>query len=178
MGETWKNTALVIIDVQHGLFTGKTPIYHEEQLLKNLNYLAQNAQTAHIPVIYIQHSNNTSLKKGTTGWNLHPKLQPTKEDWFFHKTIKSTFEETDLHQVLQKHKIQQLVITGTLTNVCVNANCRAAKKLGYSVILVKDAHSCRGDETKGKAIIDKYNQKLVDEGIVTLKTTHEIDFRQ
>jgi hypothetical protein len=60
----------------------------------------------------------------------------------------------------------------------VKGNCKAAKKLGYSVVLVKDAHSLWGDEKTGKQKIDQHNKKLVDDGIVTLEAAQEIDFRQ
>lgn len=177
MNENWKKSALVVIDVQLGLFT-KKPIYKEDELLENINYLTSNARSASIPIIWIQHANEKVLVKGTESYNIHPKLNPTKDDLFFQKTVSSFFEETDLHQVLQSKGIEQLVMTGTLTNACVKANCRAAKKLGYSVLLVKDAHSLWGDEKTGKEKIDQHNKKLVADDIVTLKATQEIDFRQ
>ncbi|NPE07840.1 MAG: isochorismatase family protein [Asgard group archaeon] len=178
MSEIWKNTVLVVIDVQLGLFTGKKPIYKEDELLENINYLTSNARSANIPTIWIQHANESVLIVGTESYNIHPKLQPVKDDLFYYKTVSSTFEETDLHEVLQSKGIEKLVMTGTLTNACVKANCRAAKKLGYSVVLVKDAHSCWGNEKTGKEKVAHHNKKLVDDGIVTLKATQEIDFRQ
>jgi len=178
MSETWKNAALVVIDVQLGLFTRKKPIYKEEALLENINLLTNNARSANIPIIWIQHANEKVLIKGTDSYSIHSKLQPSKDDLFFHKTVSSTFEETDMHQVLQSKGIKKLVVTGTLTNACVKANCRAANKLGYSIILVKDAHSCWGDDIKGKEKVNHHNKKLVDDGIVSLKSTKEIDFRQ
>ena len=178
MSETWKKTALVVIDVQLGLFTGKKPIYKEESLLDNINHLTSNARSANIPIIWIQHANEKVLVKGTESYNIHPKLKPFEDDLFFHKTVSSAFEETDLRKVLLSKGIEKLVMTGTLTNACVKANCRAAKKLGYSVILVKDAHSLWGDEKTGKEKINQHNKKLVADDIVTLKAAQEIDFRQ
>jgi len=177
LGEIWKNTALVVIDVQVGLFT-KKPIYKENELLENINHLTNSARSADIPIIWIQHANEEVLLKGTESYNIHPELSPQDSDLFFHKTVTSAFEETDLHQVLQSKGIKQLVISGTLTNACVKGNCKAAKKLGYSVILAKDAHSMWSDEKTGKEKIDKHNKKLVDDGIVTLKASKEIYFRQ
>ncbi len=177
MGAVWKNTALVVIDVQVGLFT-KKPIYKEDELLENINHLTRKARSANIPIIWIQHANEAVLIKGTESYNIHPKLDPQDSDLFFHKTVTSAFEETDLHQVLQSKGIEQLVITGTLTNACVQGNCKAAKKLGYSVVLAKDAHSLWDDEKTGKEKIDHHNKKLADDGIVTLKASKEIDFRQ
>ena len=177
MSDYWKNSALVVIDVQLGLFT-KKPIYKEEELLRNINSLTNSARLAKIPIVWIQHANEKVLIKGTESYNIHPKLNPHDDDLFFHKTVTSAFEETDLHQALQSKGIEQLVITGTLTNACVKGNCKAAKKLGYTVVLVEDAHSLWGDKKIGKEKIDQHNKKLADDGIVTLKNTQEIDFRQ
>jgi nicotinamidase-related amidase len=62
------NTALLIIDVQKGLFEKSTPIFEAEQVLTNINTLMKNARQAGIPVIFIQHSNDKLLVKGSDAW--------------------------------------------------------------------------------------------------------------
>ena len=62
------NTALLVIDVQMGLFEKSTPIYKAEQVLENINTLMKNARRAGVPVIFIQHSNDKLLVKGSDAW--------------------------------------------------------------------------------------------------------------
>lgn len=52
---SWENTALMVIDVQFGLFIGKTPIYNSEELLNNFNLLIDSARVNNISSIFIQH---------------------------------------------------------------------------------------------------------------------------
>lgn len=151
------------------------PIYKAEELLENINKLTNDARAAKIPVIYIQHINNSNLMEGTEGHEIHPELKPQKEALLYKKTVSSMFEETDMHQELQREGIEKLVLTGLLTNACVKNNCIAAKKLGYKVFLVEDAHSCRGE--KAKQTIERCNKQLVNDGIVELVATKEVNFK-
>jgi nicotinamidase-related amidase len=173
-----EKTALIVIDVQVGLFRMKRPIYKEEELLENIKKVTEKARKAGIQVIYIQHANKSILVKDTEAYNIHPSLNPQKEDPRYHKTVGSAFEETSLHEDLQKNGIKTLVLTGLMTNACINKNSRAAKKLGYNVILVSDAHSRDAkEEEKGREIVEKYNKQLEKEGIVKLMTTKEVKFK-
>ena len=68
------SVALLVIDVQKGLFKKSTPIYKAEQLLRNINTLIRHAEHAGAPVVYIQHANKM-LVEGTDDWELHPELE-------------------------------------------------------------------------------------------------------
>src|SRR5512140_786860 len=57
-------TALLVIDIQKGLFEKSTPIYKAELLLKNINTLINKARQEGIPVFFIQHSSSKTLEKG------------------------------------------------------------------------------------------------------------------
>ena len=65
------NKALLIIDVQKGLFKKKSKIYSENLLLNNINSLIQNF-AGNSMIVYIQH-NNRQLVKGDTDWDIHFK---------------------------------------------------------------------------------------------------------
>ena len=50
-------TALLIIDVQNGLFTIQDfPIFQEELLIKNIQTLLEKARKSKVPIFYIQHN--------------------------------------------------------------------------------------------------------------------------
>lgn len=46
--------------------------------------------------------------------------------------------KSDLHEQLQKHDIDTVLIAGTVTNVCCESAARDAYELGYKVIMVSD----------------------------------------
>ena len=165
-------SALLIIDVQNELFHKKTPVYHGDEMLTNICALAERAHESGVPVIYVQHENNSMLK-GSDGWELHPRLQPQGSDLFFQKQHSSAFEKSKLHETLTGLGVRQVIITGMVTHGCVKAACLDALKLGYRVTLVSDGHS--NFNAKPKQVIDETVTALAAAG-VTLKPAHEIEF--
>jgi nicotinamidase-related amidase len=173
ISKDYHTTALLVIDVQQGLFRKSTPIYRAEELLDNINTLVDKAHAANVPVVYVQHSDKLALKKGSDDWRLHPQMQPLKTDDLVHKQHGNAFEETNLGAILDAKGVGRLVVTGLVTHGCVRATCLGAKKLGYHVTLVSDAHSnYSGDAAQ---LIEEWNQKLQAQG-VELKSVANIAF--
>ena len=168
------NLALLVIDVQQGLFSKSTPIYKAEDLIQNITSLVDRAHRDGAPVFYIQHSDPRSLVKGSPGWQLHPQLQPSATDSIIHKQHGNAFEETGLDEALKSRNVTGVIVTGLVTHGCVRATCLGAQQLGYRVILVKDGHSSFSKQAA--KLIEEWNQKLSAEKI-ELKSASEIEFR-
>ena len=167
------HTALLVIDVQHGLFHKSIPIYRADELLANINLLVSRAHASGVPVIYFQHSGDPAMPEGTPGWQLHPALQPQADDTRLIKQQGNAFDGTALDQLCKSKNITTLLLTGLITHACVKATCLGALQLGYSVVLVQDGHS---NYSKDAArLIDKWNQKLSEKGCA-LKPASEIEF--
>ena len=77
-------TALLVIDVQHGLFRKSTPIFRAEPLLDTITTLVERAHTAGVLVVYIQHASDKVLPFGSAGWQLHPRLHAGEGDLIVH----------------------------------------------------------------------------------------------
>ncbi len=58
-----------------------------------------------------------------------------------HKRASDSFYETPLQQELEARGVRRLIVTGAMTEFCVDTTCRRAASLGYDVTLVADAHS-------------------------------------
>ena len=166
-------TALLVIDVQQGLFQKSTPIYQAEALIANIGYLQKKAHQAGAPVFFIQHSTDKVLPRGTPGWQLHPQVQPTEGDRLVEKHAGSCFEGTDLRQQLTALGVRRVVVCGLVTHGCVKAACQDGHALGYEVVLAQDAHS---NFSKDAArVIEKWNEAL-SQGTVTLMRSAEVSF--
>ena len=76
------NVALLVIDVQQGIFERPTPIYKAAQLVENITMLIHKARQAGAAVFFVQHTNKSSLAKGSDAWQLHFQLQPLDTDVF------------------------------------------------------------------------------------------------
>jgi len=165
--------ALLVIDVQQGLFERSTPIFKAEGLIVNINTLVDRAHTANVPVFYIQHSNDESLVKQSPAWQFHPQIRPQSKDSIVHKQHGNAFEETPLDSGLKALGVSSLVITGLVTHGCVKATCLGALALGYEVTLVSDAHSNFGKQAL--KIIEDLNNLMVLKGAKLLPTV-EVTF--
>lgn len=166
-------TALLVIDVQQGLFGKGTPIHRAEELLANIGMLVERAQGAGVPVVYIQHNDKLGLVKNSPEWRLHEHLRPTGADYIVHKQHPNAFEDTSLTDVLQRLGVSRLAVCGLVTHGCVRATCVGALKLGYNVTLAADAHSSYSSQAA--ELIETWNAKLAALG-AAVKPAAEILF--
>jgi nicotinamidase-related amidase len=153
-----KNTALLVIDVQRGLFRRKNPVFNERQLLINIGTLIRRAHVKGVPVVFVQHSTKGCLAEGSDDWQLHPALETQADDHYIHKRCASAFEETGLAVLLRERRIDTLFVAGLATHQCVKASCLDAKKWGFDVILVSDGHS--NFSQNAAKLIDHWNNAL------------------
>jgi nicotinamidase-related amidase len=169
----FNRTALLVVDVQLGLFQKATPIYKAEELLHNINLLIEHARDGGVPVVYIQHSDPRNLVKDSPGWQLHPRLHPPEHDPVVHKLHGNAFEGTELAGLLDERRVGRLVVTGLVTHGCVRATCLGGRELGYPVTLISDAHSNYSPDAA--ALIAKWHENLAQAGVL-LQPTAEVLF--
>lgn len=159
-----KNSALLIIDVQNGLFSIENlPIYKEESLINNINSLISKARNAQVLIIFIQHNDPKGklLETKTKSWEVHPMLQCNEGDINIQKFHSDSFLETNLDEELKNHKISNLVITGLVTPMCIDTTVRSAVSHGYKVTLIQDAHSTiDSDVLRAYQIVAHHNDVL------------------
>ena len=168
-----ERTALLVIDVQRALFTRPNPVYKAKQLIETINLMVDRSHLFGVKVIYIQHANQSFLKEGTEGWKLHPGLSPGKADSLVQKKQGNAFLDTSLRSVLEARGIQNLLITGLVTQGCIGATCLGGLELGYRVFLVEDGHSNYNQEAA--AVIKKWQKKLELSG-VEIMPANRIEF--
>ena len=172
--DTKIKTALLVIDVQKGLFEKGTPIYNADQLLDNINALVDKAHAAGAAVFYIQHCDERDLSRDSHGWELHSRLQPNQKDFYLLKEKSNSFEGTNLDQQLKVLGVENVIVTGLVTHGCVKNGCLGAKEHGYHVTLVGDGHS--SFSAKASKLIEEWNEKLTAEGVL-VKPAAEISFK-
>lgn len=154
--------ALLVIDVQQGLFHKSTRVYRDEPLLNTITTLIERAHAAGVPVFYIQHASDKVLPFGSADWQLHPRLQPGEADPIIHKQHGNAFEGTPLHAELTGRGIGRVIVTGLVTHGCVKATCLGALTLGYAVMLAADGHSSYSKDAA--QLIQEWNRKLGEAG--------------
>lgn len=134
--------ALLIIDVQQGLFATEPPPAKAAMVIHNINQLSSWAHRQQYPVIFVMHEKaDSSLAYQSTGWQLPAAIEQQQGDLISRKTTPDAFLGTELQPLLQSLAVEQLMICGYASEFCVDTTVRKAAALGYPVTLVADAHT-------------------------------------
>ena len=172
------DTALLVIDVQNGMFAEDDPVYQGAELLAKIGDLLAKARAADVPVIYIRHNGGSGhpLEPGSTGWPIHAAIGPADGEPVIEKATPDSFHETTLQAELEARGIVKLVVAGIQTECCVDTTCRRASSLGYQTTLVRDAHSTWDSRTLSAAQIIAHHNDALNGWFVTPKPASEIAF--
>jgi nicotinamidase-related amidase len=140
--------ALMVIDVQNGVVDYAK---NRNVIVGRIKDLVDRAREAKVDVIWVQHSED-DMQLDSDLWQIVPELKPSKDERIVHKLWRSSFEETDLEDILEELKIDHLVVTGAQTNYCVRHTIHAAIERGLDVTLISDAHTTLDESWDGELI--------------------------
>ena len=139
---------LLIIDIQNDYFPGgKMELEGSEAASLRAAELLAAFRDKRLPVVHLQH---ISVRPGssfflpdTDGVRIHANVTPAPGETVLQKNFPNGFRETALLEQLRKAGIQDLVIAGMMTHMCVDATTRAAADLGFKCALAHDACATR-----------------------------------
>ncbi|WP_024518561.1 isochorismatase family cysteine hydrolase [Bradyrhizobium sp. Tv2a-2] len=78
------------------------------------------------------------LIRGEPGHDIIADLYPLDSEVVIDKPGKGAFYATELSDVLQKYGIENLLVCGVTTEVCVNTTVREANDRGYRCVVISD----------------------------------------
>jgi nicotinamidase-related amidase len=153
--------ALLIIDVQNGIVgpaqaTSK-PEFHataSARVIPNIRRLLNAFRAAHLEVIYTvienltQDGRDRSLDYRLSGFNIAKgawearvidEIVPQRDEIVLPKTSSSVFNSTNLDYLLRNIGIEDLFVTGFMTDQCIDHAVKDGADLGYYMSCVHDA---------------------------------------
>ena len=78
--------------------------------------------------------------------------KPQAQEAVIVKHYPNSFRETGLQALLEEQGIEEVVVVGAMSHMCIDATARAAADLGYGVTVVADACATRDLEFAGKTV--------------------------
>ncbi|MDD4821690.1 MAG: cysteine hydrolase family protein [Bacteroidales bacterium] len=150
-------TALLSIDIQNDYFeNGTMSLVDAAQASRNARLILDKFRADNQSIVHIQHiatrPTATFFLPDTWGAEIHDTVKPLEGEKVIVKHYPNSFRETELFDYLSGQQITDLVICGMMTHMCVDATVRAAKDLGFNVILIGDACSTKSLEIQGQTV--------------------------
>lgn len=155
-------SALLVVDMQVFFLDPTSPTFTcgGEAILPNVGRLIQAFRQAKRPVIFTRHVHHPDhLDSGIMGWwwqgmcvegspesEVHPDLAPLPGEKQVLKHRYSAFYNTDLETVLRCLKVEDLVVTGVMSNLCCESTARDAYFRDYRVFFLADGSGSVSEE--------------------------------
>ena len=141
-------TALILIDIQNDYFPGgKMELEGSLQASAQAKRLLLHFRESQLPLVHIQHVATKPTAKfflpDTDGVKLHENVKPLESETLFQKHYPNSFRDTPLLDYLKREQIEQVIIAGMMTHMCVDATTRAAFDFGFQCLVASDACATR-----------------------------------
>lgn len=141
-------TAVIVIDMQNDFIKqeGSLHVPAAKETVPFIQSLLEKARSAAVPIVYTQDTQVADdpefdiwpehCLQGTWGWQIIPELQPHKKDLVCPKNRYDAFYGSWLdHFVTRIYKLENLVIVGTVSNICVAHTAASAGLRWFRVII-------------------------------------------
>ncbi|MDX1810090.1 MAG: cysteine hydrolase family protein [Sulfurospirillaceae bacterium] len=148
--------ALVIIDLQNDYFCGgNMELVGTEEAMQQTNRLIKFAREKEYKIYFVQHfslsQGSTFFVPNTKGVELNQGLD-IQGDMIIKKNYPNSFRDTTLQSELEKENIDELIVCGAMTHMCIDTTVRAGFDLGYKIVLAHDACATRDLQFEGRVI--------------------------
>jgi len=181
---SFSKSALLVIDMQKFFLNPDSPTFTQGgvAIIDNIRLLIDEYRKAGRPVIYTCHVHDPKgidagimkwwwegmCVEGTPESFVIDELKPNHNEKVIYKHRYSAFYNTDLEVYLRGLKVDELVITGIMTNMCCESTARDAYYRDYKVFFLADATGSINEQMHLASLLN------LSFGFAFVTTTHDI----
>ena len=149
------DSALIMIDCQNTYRKGVMQLTNVEPAMVEAKKLLTRARALNIPIIHIQHDAGVGSPYDITAeiGAICDEVAPVAGEVVIVKNYPNAFINTTLDQHLKSIGIQNIVLAGFMTHMCINSTAHGGFNLGYAVSVVASATATRPLETANGKVL-------------------------
>ena len=140
-----KDSALIMVDCQNTYRHGIMKLTNVEPAIIEAQKLLQMARDFNIPIIHIQHDAGEGSPYDVTAeiGQISSEVAPKNGENVITKNYPNAFIATPLEAQLKALGIENLILAGFMTHMCINSTARGAFNLGFKPTVVASACATR-----------------------------------
>lgn len=149
--------AVVVVDLQNEyLASGKLPLVGVDAAVQNAAKVIQDARAKGDLVVHIRHEmpapDAPIFTPGSEGVQIIPAVAPGEGETVILKNYPNAFRDTKLKETLDAAGVEEVVVVGAMSHMCIAATSRAASDFGYDTKVVHDACATMDLEFNGQTV--------------------------
>lgn len=156
-------SAVLVIDVINDFVTGVLGSERAAAIVPKIRDFLDQARNVRLPVIYISDSHLPEADRefdlwpahaveGTWGAQVVEEIKPEEGDYHLLKRRYSCFYATGLDALLRELGVGTVILTGLVTNICVQHTAADAFFRGYRVVVPRDCVEAPTDEAQRSSL--------------------------
>src|SRR5262245_42402652 len=164
-----ERTGIIVVDMINEICKpgGRMVLPGYEALLPHQLAVIAAARAVETPIIWVHDSHRRNLRRdreyvkrtphsieGTWATEIIEDLGARPDDFHVAKSRYSAFFQTDLDLLLKDMMIDQLIIFGVVTNICVRSTVHDAFFNGYEVVVPRDCCAATGPREHESTLYD------------------------
>ena len=165
-----RRAAVLVIDMQRDFVDPGAPIAAPGamDLVPRINRLTARARTLGMPVVFTQEMHRADKSdfgielefepshclEGTPGMELTERLEVAPTDYrVLNKRRYDAFLGTDLETLLRSLRVENLLVAGVCTDICVSSTVQHARNLDFRCYVIQDCVAGTSAERHAAALL-------------------------
>ena len=140
-----KQSALIMVDCQNTYRHGVMQLTNVEPAIIEAKKLLEMARALNVPIVHIQHDAGVGSPYDVSAeiGAISNEVAPKNGEDIIVKNYPNAFIATDLEAKLKALGMENVVLAGFMTHVCINSTARGAFNLGFKPTVVASACATR-----------------------------------